>query len=176
MKQMRTFLKSFDYMINILAALSAAILLFIMLAVCVDVVAKDLMGRTLTWVLEFAGYSLLYITFLGTAWVLKVEGHVSIDMFLNHLNPKNRAVVNAITSTICAIACIFPVIFGVYTSWDHYQRGLYQPTVVEMPDIALYPVIPLGFACLSIQFMRRAYSNLISWRSARVCETGSQDK
>ncbi len=72
----------FDHILGALMSLGAAIVAFLMLSVCWDVIARTFAGKPLTWVLEFTEYSLLYMTFLSTAWVLKDEGHVTNDIFL----------------------------------------------------------------------------------------------
>ena len=58
--------------LSALMFIGAAILAFLMLAVCWDVVARTIVGKPLIWLLEFTEYGLLYMTFLCTAWVLKI--------------------------------------------------------------------------------------------------------
>ena len=157
----------FDYIIGSLTYLAAAILTFIMLAVCWDVIARALWGQPLKWVLEFSEYSLLYITFLGTAWVLKREGHVIVDIGLNQLNPSNRALLNVVTSILGVLICAILTWYGWDVSWEHLQQGYYQPTVIQPPDFPIFVIIPIGFFLLLIQFIRRAYKHLGDWRVSR---------
>ena len=157
----------FDYIIGSLTYLAAAILTFIMLAVCWDVIARAVAGQPLKWALEFSEYSLLYITFLGTAWVLKNERHVIVDIGLNQLNPKPRALLNVATSVLGAVICLFLTWYGWDVSWEHLVQGFYQPTVIKPPDFPIFVIIPIGSFLLFIQFLRRAYKNVESWRASR---------
>ena len=157
----------FDYILGSLTYLAAAILTFIMLAVCWDVIARAVANAPLKWVLEFSEYSLLYITLLCTAWVLKNERHVIVDIGLNQLNPKTRALFNVATSILCAIICLFLTWYGWDVSWEHLQQGYYQPTVIQPPDFPIFIIIPIGSFLLTIQFLRRAYKHLGDWRVSR---------
>jgi len=93
----------FDRIIGACMFLGAAILAFLMISVCWDVIARTVVKRPLTWVLEFTEYGLLFMTFLSAAWVLRNEGHVTNDVFFARLSPKNQARFNTITSILGAV-------------------------------------------------------------------------
>lgn len=158
----------FDRIIGSLIFLAAAILGFFMLAVCWDVIARTFAGRPLTWVLEFTEYSLLYMTFLSAAWVLKNEGHVTNDVFFARLNRKTQALLNMVTSILGAVICLFLTWFGAHVSWEKLQSGAYQPTPIQPPDFPIFVIIPIGFFLLSIQFLRRAHDHLGKWKTTRA--------
>lgn len=155
----------FDRIISLLAILGASLLTFMMLAVSWEVISRYFLGRGVIWVIEFSEYALLYITFLGTAWLLKREGHVKMDIALTRLNPKTQLLINSITSILGAILCLVIAWAGAEVAWDHLQRGLHQPTLIAPPDFPIFAVIPVGSFLLFIQFLRRAYSFLESWRA-----------
>ncbi len=156
----------FDRITSLLALLGASLLTFMMLAVSWEVVSRYFLGRGSIWVIEFSEYSLLYITFLGTAWLLKKDGHVKMDIVLSRLNPKTRFLTDGITSILGAIFCLVIAWAGAAVAWDHLQRGLHQPTLIAPPDFPIFVIIPVGSFLLSIQFLRRAYSFLESWRAS----------
>ncbi len=158
----------FDSILDVLVVLGAAILTFIMLAVCWDVIARTVAGKPLKWVLEFSEYSLLYMGFLCTAWVLRKERHVTSDLLLNTLSPKNRAFLNTITSILGAIICVVLTWYGAKVSLDKLRMGAFQPTPMQPPDFPLFIIIPIGSCLLSIQFLRRAYNNLGIWKASRI--------
>jgi TRAP-type C4-dicarboxylate transport system permease small subunit len=149
----------FDKMIGFLVYVGAAILAFFALAVCWDVIARAVFRVTLSWVLEFTEYALLYMTFLCTAWVLRKEGHVVTDLLLVALNPRKQALLNTVSSILGASVCLVLTWVGAEVSWDHLRRGLYQPTPIQTPDFPLFVVIPFGSFLLFIQFLRRTKKN-----------------
>ena len=90
----------FDVVIRAFLFVSGVLLTLIMLAVCTDVVMRYLFNRPIFWVAELSEYSLLYITFLGTAWLLKQDGHVKIDLFTSRLAPKKRERLAIVSASI----------------------------------------------------------------------------
>lgn len=122
-----------------------------------DVTLKYLINRPITWVFEATEYSLLYITFLGTAWLLKKDGHVKLDIVLNALQPRARTVLNIITSILLAIVCLLLTWYGTESTIDHFQRGVTSVKYYETPLFAYLIIIPIAGFLLFIQSIKRTY-------------------
>jgi TRAP-type C4-dicarboxylate transport system permease small subunit len=158
MTLLKKFIAVFDKIVDLFAWLSVWLTFFMMFAICTEVISRYFLKSPLTWVVDSSGFILLYITFLGTAWLLKVEGHVNVDIVLQYLNSKTRAFVNTITSIIASLFCLAFAFYGVLTTWDHFQRGAGTGSVsINIPKAILLVVIPIGFFLLSIQYIRRAH-------------------
>jgi len=125
------------------------------------------LNRPTVWTVEVTEYALLFLTFLGAAWVLKNEGHVRRDAVLNRLNPINRALLLTITSAIGAIVCLVLFLVTAESTYDVFQRGVHIASVLEPPKALILGVIPIGSFLLFIQFLRMARGNLRSWRASR---------
>lgn len=125
--------------------------------ICVDVTIRYLISRPITWAFEATEYSLLYITFLGTAWLLRKEGHVKLDIVLNALEPRARTVLNIITSVILAIVCFLLTWYGTESTIDHFQRSVTSVKYYTLPQFMFIIVIPLGGFLLFIQSIKRTY-------------------
>lgn len=155
----------FDRAIDSLAALASLIIIFIAVSVSTAVVMRYFLGRPIFWVVEIAGYSLLYITFLTAAWLLKKEGHVKMDLLLNRLKPRAQSLLNMITSVISAIALLIVVWYSARATWEYFINDYYVPGLLEPPQWAILIIIPIGSLLLSIQFLRRTYGYLTNWRA-----------
>jgi len=156
----------FDRIIGLLASLGAAVIIFMTIIVCWDVASRFFVGSGMGWTLEVVEYGLLWFTLLATAWVLKKERHVKIDILLTRFSPKTQALLNIITSTLTAVACLFIVWYGAEVTWEFFQTGELLPSLVMPPKFLPYLIIPIGFAFLFVQFARRAYGYLGSWRAS----------
>lgn len=154
----------FDGILNVFAFLSALLLAFIMLSICLEVIMRYFLNRPLVWVIEMAEYALLYITFLGTAWLLRREGHVTVDILLVRLSPKNQAALGFLSSIIGIIISLILIWYGSEVAWDHYVRGVFKPTVLQFPTAPILAIIPTGSLILAMQFIRRGYLFLRKWR------------
>jgi len=163
MKLLAKVTKIYARIIDITTLLAGILVIFLMLSVGLEVTLRHFFGRPTSWVVEIAGYILLYIPFLVAAWVLKREGHVRMDLVLNQLSPKSRSLVDAITSVIGAIICFVLTWFGVKAAL--YFIGYQTPTILMMPKSIIIAIIPVGALLLFIQFLRRTYSYLGSWRA-----------
>jgi TRAP-type C4-dicarboxylate transport system permease small subunit len=100
------------------------------------------------------------------AWVLKIEGHVKIDLVVNRLNPRNQCLVNSITSILGAITCLVLLWYGTKVSWELFERGTITNTILELPSAPLFAIVPIGSFLLFIQFLRRSYGYLKSWKGS----------
>lgn len=158
MKLLKIFVAIFDRTVDFLAWLAMALTYFMMLAICLEVIMRYFLQRPLAWVVDSSGFILLYITFLGTTWLLKKEGHVNIEIVLQYLSPRTRALVNGTTSALAVFFCLAFAYYGAATTWDHYHRGAGTGSVsIDIPKAVLLVVIPIAFFLLSIQFVRRAH-------------------
>jgi TRAP-type C4-dicarboxylate transport system permease small subunit len=135
--------------------LAGLLLVFIMLAVCLDVILRTFFEVPQLWVTEVTEVLLLYITFLTSAWLLREEGHVRVDILLNRLEPRTVAFLGIVSSLVGVLVSLVLAVFGTAVTWDYYQRGVYTPSVMEFPVWLILLVIPLGSAALLFQFVRR---------------------
>jgi TRAP-type C4-dicarboxylate transport system permease small subunit len=147
----------FDRIIDLSAILAGILLIFVTLSVCAEVFLRYFLGRPTVWVVEIAGYTLLYITFLVVAWVQRKEGHVKMDLVFNQLNPIVQSVVNVITSLICTAACFILTWYGAKTTLYLFQTGYPTPTPLRIPKFIIIVIIFVGSLLLFIQFLRTTY-------------------
>ena len=157
----------FDRIIGGLAVLAAAFILFIMVSILYEVVIRYFLGQASIWVVELTGYSLAILTFLGTAWVLKKEGHVTIDLVLIRLSPESRSIVNVVTSILSAVVCLIIVWYSIKAAIQAFQIDYRSALELEFPWWILLSFIPVGTFLLSVQFLRRAYANLEQYRGSK---------
>jgi len=146
----------FDRTLDVGAFSGSVLLIFIMLSTCYAILARYF-GYTQIWQSEIAEYCMLYITFLGTAWLLRREGHVKMDMVVNALSAKARAVLGIITSIIGSGMALAIVIVGFQVTFNSFLKGSFQSTPLLTPTFLIQMIIPIGSIFLCIQFMRRTY-------------------
>lgn len=162
-------------MVNAMAVLAGGLIIFAMLSVVAEVVTRSFMGRPLVWVIEISEYLLLYITFLGTPWLLREEGHVRVDILLRAVNPRVRAFLEALSSVVGASICLILVVYGGQIAWDAYRRGVYNPTILQFPKAPLLAVIPAGSLFLTVQYVRRLAGSIRDWQVSGAAMKGKTD-
>lgn len=166
----------FDRCIDVLVYVALGLLVFAWLSVSADVIFRYFLARPISWATEVTEYILLHITFLGTAWLLRKEGHVNVDVLLMRLNPKNQALLNLVTSSICAVVCLILTWYGAVAVLGLFQEHSIIPKQLDMPKYLMFIVIPLGYFMLFGQFLRRAYGFLSTWRAVGNKSRGFEAK
>ena len=156
----------FDRLISLLARLSILMIAVAWVSVLIEIVMRYFLNKPQAWVVEFTEFSLIFITFLAAAWVLKREGHVKMDLVINRLNPRNQALLNGITSVFGAALCLAVIWWTAGTAWDYTQRGIVHIEMLQLPKGPLLFVIPVGFFLLFIQFVRRSSGYLRKGRAS----------
>lgn len=167
MKLQRIVTAIFDGIITLFGILVVILIAFNMISVSTAVVMRYLLKSSPAWVIEVTEYSLLYITFLGSAWLLRKEGHVRMDLIISGFNPKTRALINTITYALCTIVCFIVAWYGVKVTWDHYQTHYVLPTILRPPSYLIVGVIPIGSFALFVQFLRRTTKYLQTYQGQK---------
>ncbi|WP_188074463.1 TRAP transporter small permease subunit [Pusillimonas sp. ANT_WB101] len=75
------------------------------LLVAYDVIARSLFRMTNSWISEVTVYLMGYIAFMGAAYALREGAHVSVDMLVQKLSARPRAIVVAIAD-LCMVLII----------------------------------------------------------------------
>ena len=170
MKVLTRFNSIFDRTIDMMFYVASGLSLVIFFSVCIELFMRNFFNRPQIWSVEVTEYAMLYVTFLGAAWLLKEEGHVRVDILLVLLKPKSGALLNSITSILGVIACSVLAFYGTWSTWLHYQKVLYTFTAMELLKWPFLIVIPFGSLLLVIQFVRSAYAYWEKFKSYEAAE------
>jgi len=152
--------RALDFVLVACAVLAVAILVALVACVTFEVVSRYFFNRPTRWVVEFSEYALLWLAFLGGAWVLREEAHVRVDMLVEILPSRTQGIVHVFTSLVgmatCAVFCWVSTIYilGVYESGEVLFRS------IQVKKWVVMSVMAPGLLLLTLQFMRRAWRGL----------------
>jgi len=170
MKFLNVLAAVFNRILGFMALIAAILLTFTILSVTTDVVMRYVLDRPMLWVVEITEYILLWIPFLGAAWLLKYDGHVKVDILMSRLNPRVQAVLSTATSIVGMLVCLVLVWYGVKVTWNYFIEGRYVYSSLCIPTAYVMGIVPLGSFMLLIQFIRRSYKLIREARGLRVME------
>ncbi len=145
----------FDRLNQVLAAVACVLLVLITLAICTEIFTRAALDISNPWLVELSEITLLYVTFLGAAWVLGNDKHVSLDLVLNHIGDSAARRLHLVLSLVAAVACFIVTWFGILTVIDQFANDISEPTIMAPLSFWITSVIPFGFALLGVQFVRR---------------------
>ena len=153
---------------NAFANIALVGIVFLIAAVCSEMIMRNVFDRPLSWVIEISEYTMLYITFLGTSAVLRQGRHVSVDLLTEALNDTWRRRLAVVSSSICLVSVVALTWFGTLATIDAQQRGVYKPTLMEFPTWIVLAVIPVGSMLLSLRFTHRLLAQLKGATAAKL--------
>lgn len=166
---------AFNRATDILASLASLLIFLIVVAISFSVATRFLFGMSWVGLVELSAMSLLFITFMGTTWVLRKNGHTTMDFVVKQFSPRTQAFFHMITSMFCALICLVLVWYGAEVAWTRFMKGTYLFSHVNIPDAYFLFIIPIGSFFLFVQFLIRTYGYFQSWRDTGTSNTTGQD-
>jgi TRAP-type C4-dicarboxylate transport system permease small subunit len=159
--------KIFETFLKYLKLISCLVVVFITLSVCVEVVLRYVFNKPQVWVIELSEYGLLYLTFLAAAWVLRAEGHIAVDLITDRLSQTARSFLSIIHSILISGVSTVLIWYGARVTWSYFSKGIYNPTILEVPTAAILVVIPFGGFFLFVQSLRGILSSVLKYKRLR---------
>ena len=148
--------KLLDVLENLMAGTAACLLLLIMLATVGKVVGRTLFNHGILGIDQISGTLMVYVTFLGAAWVLRNDAHITIDILTSNLSEERQRTLGIFSSIVGAIACFSVAYFASVATALSIKRGVMVAAELEIPRALNLLVIPFGCMILGIEFIRRA--------------------
>lgn len=157
--------KFFDGTLMVLSFISGLLLVFITFSIGYAILSRLLNLPSLIWVVQFNEYALLWITFLGTAWVLKNDQHTSIDILTRFFGGKTMAVFKCLHGILGIGLCTALTWYGTLTVIDQFQRNTVDVKAIDIPMYLILSVIPTGFFLLLLQFLSNLYHAIVELKA-----------
>ena len=115
---------------KILVLIASIMMAGLMIIVCIDLTLRYFFNSPLLWGTEVTEILLLYITFLGMAWVFKEDGHVVIDVFTGKVSGRRKRILNGVSYVLVGTVSWILIYYGFYAAYDHFARKVFNPTVI----------------------------------------------
>jgi C4-dicarboxylate transporter, DctQ subunit len=147
--------RALDWLEDALAFIAAAMIVFTVIFVPMDVASRYFFGAPITWVYEVTEYILLMVPCLAMAWLARHNGHVVIDVLTSRLGERSRARLDAATNLAVAAACAFVAWWGAVVTFHSFRANAVIENVLQTPQWLVYVCIPVGLALTAIEFARK---------------------
>jgi TRAP-type C4-dicarboxylate transport system permease small subunit len=151
---------TFDRIIDVMAFAAGILLVAAVLIVCIEILMRYFVQRPQVWTIEVCEYILFAIAFLGAPWLLKMGGHVTVDIVTEHLGPKSQGYTRLFSMAagilISAIICWF----SLMTAWECYRTGVMVTKTLNIPKHYFLILIFVGYFLLLVEFTRQFFRNL----------------
>ncbi len=136
----------------------------LVLVVCYDVFTRYVLNSSKVAVQEMEWHIFALIFLIGAAYTLKEDGHVRVDVFYSHMNPRNKAIVDLLGCVI------FLIPFSILVIWTSIKFVEMSWVIREVsPDPGGLPAryllkasITAGFVLVLLQGVAMALRNLLT--------------
>ena len=133
--------------------LSILLLVAALAVVCQMVFLRYVFASSTVWQTEFVIYSIVAATFLGSAHVLILKGHVNVDLLPNSLGPRGKFTLEALSAVLSLAFCAMLAWSGWTYFYEAWERDWTTATIWALPLwIPLLP-LPLGIGLLCLQYI-----------------------
>jgi C4-dicarboxylate transporter DctQ subunit len=135
------------------ATLAGIVLLFVTLAIFVDVFLRYFFNRPSIWITEVSTYLFLYLIFLATAYTLQQGSHIRVTFLLDYFGDKARRIIDIITSLF---ALTFSAVLLWQTSsmtWTAFSESWTSPTMLNAPFAYIFVSMVIGSFLLVLTFL-----------------------
>jgi TRAP-type C4-dicarboxylate transport system permease small subunit len=143
-----------DRLIDALALIAGAMLCALVVLILIDVAARYLRWFSLAWGLEASEYMLYAITFLGAPWVLRERGHIAIDLVVERLPARPRALAQHAASALGAGVCAVLLFYSCRVLWRSYASGTMVHKSFVFPEWLVFAGMPAIFLILLLVYLR----------------------
>jgi len=149
---------------GVLAALSIAVMGLLIVA---DVGLRSLGAGSLQFVLEAVEYCLLLSAFFGAPWILKLNGHVTVDFLVQALPARTARVLDLVANLLGLATTVILLYYMIRVGVGSYEQGMRVIKAFIFPEWWLFVVTSACLALVVVEFGLRLH------RALRGGRTGS---
>lgn len=136
---------------------AAALISAGVVVVCHMVFARFVLGSNTIWQTDFATYSIVAATFLGSPYVLLTRGHVNVNILPHYLGPSARLRL-AMVSALMSVGFSLAMTFLAWRYWSESWTGSWVSDTMWRVRLWIpFAAMPIGFAVLTLQYIVDVY-------------------
>ncbi|ATH77696.1 TRAP transporter small permease [Halomonas sp. C22] len=151
---MRYAQRGYLLLLNGMALLAAIMLVWLMVAVVLSVVIRNLGLQPSAWFFLSTEYAMFYLTLLGAPWLVRQKGHVHIELLTSLLPLPALNILSRGVSLLCVVVCAVLAWKGLDLVMLNIERSDYDVRAFFVPKWLLTIVFPISFTLMAIEFAR----------------------
>jgi TRAP-type C4-dicarboxylate transport system permease small subunit len=141
------------FLSRVAGVFAAGLLALAVLVVCDMVIERFVFNLTTVWQIDTVTYSIVAATFVGSAYVLMLRGHVNVDVLPLHLGARSRYWLALGTAVVALAFCV--VLFVLCSQfWYQAYSGSWRSNTVWRARLWIpYLAMPVGLGLLVLQYV-----------------------
>ncbi len=148
---MRAFVKAVNALSVFFGIIAAALIGGAILIVCHMVFIRYVLNGSTAWQTDTVIFMLVAATLLGSAYVLRQGGHVTIDLAWEAAGATVRRYLRVISNLGTFLFAAVLAVTGGHYFWQAWEGNWLSETVAEIPLWIPFLSLPVGFGLLALQ-------------------------
>jgi TRAP-type C4-dicarboxylate transport system permease small subunit len=154
-----------------LEAVNALVLLVMFVITMISVVFRVILEVPASWTEELAQYTLIFLTFIGAASVMRDEGHIAISVVIDRLGRRPRRAVR-ILNRLLMVPFLAVLTLGAWEN-THTNWTVGLPTADWMKIGYMYLIVSASGAIMIFYILLNLYQDLFRRRPAAAERGGA---
>lgn len=158
-------------LLEALALVACALLFFMMLVICADVLLRNVAllprMRGVEWSNEVSEACLYLITMLAAPWLLRRGRHIRVDILLRAIPKRLAWVCEWICDCLALGCCLLLVVYGAQSALASQAAGALSIKTLVTPEWWLLAPLPIAFLLLGIEVLFRMHRLYLAERAPR---------
>ncbi|MCR9222061.1 MAG: TRAP transporter small permease [Alphaproteobacteria bacterium] len=151
---MRTLPRLYLALLNGMAVVAGVLLAWLMVAIVVSVLMRNLALQPPAWLFLSTEYGLFYLTLLGAPWLVRRKGHVQIELATAVMPPPVLRLFSRAVALFCVVVCAILAWKGADLFQMNFVRNDYDVRAYFTPKWILTIAFPLSFGAMAVEFAR----------------------
>jgi len=153
-----------------------ALLVFYVMLVAtmfIEVIRREVFSYSSIWGEEIVRYSFIYLAWIGAAAAVKERGHIRIDVIMEYVNPRIKALLYMFGDIVMAIVALVALYWSyeaVHVSWKFgsVTHGL------RVSQVWFLSAVPIGFLLVMIRLVQSFLRDINDFRNGKPVYEGDK--
>ena len=145
--------RSYVSLLTVLSSISFAIIFFMAIWMCVDVIGRSIFNHPIPGTPELVKSLLPAVVFLSLAYTLRQGRHVNVEIITQRLHGWAREITNFVAMLFGFIVFIIVTFYSWEPAWSGWLEREYEGVQLKVPIYPVRFIVFLGAAIFSIQFL-----------------------
>lgn len=146
-------MKLYDGTVHCLVVLGAACLVFITVAIIGDVAMRNLGFHSIQAVSALIEYGLLFSTMAVAPYLVRTNGHVAIQSFVEKIQEPMRSLVSKFALTLSVVVLAIVSWRAAAVAIEVANANAIDMRSINIPGWVLYVMLSVGFGLMAVEFL-----------------------
>lgn len=139
----------------------------------IEVVRREVFSYSSIWGEEIVRYSFIYLAWIGAASAVRERAHIRIDVIMNYVGPRVKAVLYIFGDIIMFIVALIAVYWSFETVLVSFEFGSVTHGL-RISQVWFLMAVPIGFSLVILRLVQSFIRDVRDLRGGRAVYEGDR--